>query len=78
MNRLPFDTFFQTATGNMPYDYQSRLAGNDSGTDCRFQLINITTGLDKTAAATLAWVWNRIQLKIQFGHVVLFTACQYE
>jgi hypothetical protein len=21
MNRLPFDTFFQIATGNMPYDY---------------------------------------------------------
>jgi len=32
MSRLPFDTFFHTATGNMPYDYQSRLAGNDSPT----------------------------------------------
>jgi CRISPR-associated endonuclease/helicase Cas3 len=63
MSQLPFDTFFQTATGNMPYDYQSRLAGNDSGTDCRSQLINIPTGLGKTAAVTLAWIWNRVQLQ---------------
>jgi ERCC4-related helicase len=49
MSRLPFDTFFHTATGNMPYDYQSRLAGNDSGKACRSQLINIPTGMGKTA-----------------------------
>ena len=36
MSRLPFDTFFQSATGNMPYDYQSRLAGSDSGTALPF------------------------------------------
>ena len=30
MSRLSFDSFFQAATGNMPYDYQSRLAGNAS------------------------------------------------
>jgi CRISPR-associated endonuclease/helicase Cas3 len=63
MSQLPFDTFFQTATGNTPYDYQSRLAGNDSGTDCRSQLINIPTGLGKTAAVTLAWLWNRAHLQ---------------
>ena len=50
MSRLPFDNFFLTATGNTPYDYQSRLAGNDSGTACRSQLINVPTGLGKTAA----------------------------
>jgi len=49
MSQLPFDTFFQTVTGNTPYDYQSRLAGNDSGTACDSQLINIPTGLGKTA-----------------------------
>jgi hypothetical protein len=32
MSQLPFDTFFQSVTGNTPCDYQSRLAGNDSGT----------------------------------------------
>ncbi len=60
MNRLPFDTFFQTVTGNMPYDYQSRLAGSDLGTDCHSQLINIPTGLGKTSAVVLAWLWNRV------------------
>ena len=63
MSQLPFDTFFQTATGNMPYDYQSRLAENDSGKDCRSQLINIPTGLGKTAAVVLAWLWNRAHLQ---------------
>ena len=63
MSRLSFDTFFQAATGNMPYDYQSRLAGNDSGTGCRSQLINIPTGLGKTAAVVLAWLWNRAHLQ---------------
>ncbi len=63
MSRLPFDTFFQSATGNKPYDYQSRLAGNNSGTACRSQLINVPTGLGKTAAVVLAWLWNRVQLQ---------------
>jgi len=63
MSRLPFNTFFQSATDNTPYDYQSRLAGNDSGTACRSQLINIPTGLGKTAAVVLAWLWNRVQLQ---------------
>ena len=63
MSRLSFDTFFQSATGNTPYDYQSRLAGNDSGTTCHSQLINIPTGLGKTAAVVLAWLWNRIRLQ---------------
>src|SRR6266446_9061118 len=63
MSRLPFDTFFRVATGNMPYDYQSRLAGNDPGTPCRSQLINVPTGLGKTAAVVLAWLWNRVQLQ---------------
>jgi hypothetical protein len=49
MSRLPFDTFFHAATGNMPYDYQSRLAGNDSGMACRSKRINIPTGMGKTA-----------------------------
>lgn len=60
MSQLPFDTFFHSATGNAPYDYQSRLAGNDSGTACRSQLINVPTGFGKTAAVVLAWLWNRV------------------
>jgi CRISPR-associated endonuclease/helicase Cas3 len=63
MSRLQFDGFFQKATGNSPYAYQSRLAGSDSGTTCNSQLINIPTGLGKTAAVVLAWLWNRVQLQ---------------
>ncbi len=62
-----FDAFFQTATGNAPYAYQRRLAGSTlegpapSGPfPCRSQLISIPTGLGKTAAVVLAWLWNRV------------------
>jgi CRISPR-associated endonuclease/helicase Cas3 len=57
---MNFTDFFQTATGNTPYDYQRRLAGGDQGADCNSQLINIPTGLGKTAAVVLAWLWNRV------------------
>lgn len=74
MSRLQFDTFFQSATGNSPYDYQCRLACGDAarlgnaetlitGRDCRSLLINVPTGLGKTAAVVLAWLWNRVELK---------------
>jgi CRISPR-associated endonuclease/helicase Cas3 len=71
MSQLPFDTFFQKATENSaPYSYQCRIACGPEGdpgkpeslrsdTDCHSQLINIPTGLGKTAAVTLAWIWNR-------------------
>ena len=66
-----FSIFFHTATGHAPYAYQCRLAcgeganlDDDStlvcGTDCRSQLIEIPTGLGKTAAVVLAWLWNRV------------------
>lgn len=60
VSHLPFNTFFQSATGNTPYDYQCRLAGNDSGTACHSQLINVPTGLGKTAVVILAWLLNRV------------------
>lgn len=60
---MKFDAFFQSATGNQPYGYQSRLAGGDSGITCNSQLINIPTGLGKTAAVVLAWLWNRVHLQ---------------
>jgi CRISPR-associated endonuclease/helicase Cas3 len=58
-----FDRFFIGATRHEPFDYQRRLAGSDSGTISRSQLINIPTGLGKTAAVVLAWLWNRVQLQ---------------
>ncbi|HEU5123334.1 MAG TPA: CRISPR-associated endonuclease Cas3'' [Verrucomicrobiae bacterium] len=71
MSPLSFDDFFRNATGNPPYHYQRRLACGEqngrakteclaTGTTCQSQLINIPTGLGKTAAVVLAWLWNRI------------------
>jgi CRISPR-associated endonuclease/helicase Cas3 len=58
---MNFNDFFHTATGNHPYDYQMRLADSDDGCPCKSRLINIPTGLGKTAAVVIAWLWNRIQ-----------------
>ncbi|MEX2043898.1 MAG: DEAD/DEAH box helicase, partial [Opitutus sp.] len=62
-----FETFFRRATateshpdGHRPYDYQRRLAGDTDGRPCESQLISIPTGLGKTAAVVLAWLWNRV------------------
>jgi CRISPR-associated endonuclease/helicase Cas3 len=60
MSQDRFKAFFEAATGNHPYDYQSRLAGGDAGAPCESKLINVPTGLGKTAAVVLAWLWNRI------------------
>lgn len=50
-----FKSFFQQTTGNPPYGWQTRLA-NDTG--CKSRLIDIPTGLGKTAGIVLAWLWN--------------------
>lgn len=71
MSSPSFDTFFYKATEKSPYGYQCRLAcGPDAkleepaslerGTNCKSQLIDIPTGLGKTAAVVLAWLWNRV------------------
>jgi len=69
---MSFSDFFQAATEHAPYDYQRRLACGSRrngesetdwlghGTTCRSRLINIPTGLGKTAAVVLAWLWNRL------------------
>jgi len=56
---MTFEQFFEAATGHAPYDYQRRLAGGDAGRPCESQPINVPTGLGKTAAVVLAWLWNR-------------------
>lgn len=72
MSDLNFRDFSCAATGfPKPYRYQCRLAcGPDAkadnvdslskGTLCQSQLINIPTGLGKTAAVVIAWIWNRL------------------
>jgi CRISPR-associated endonuclease/helicase Cas3 len=71
---MTFEKFFKVATAhsNGSYDYQCRLACGERtageppqdwlshGTDCESHLINIPTGLGKTAAVVLAWLWNRV------------------
>lgn len=51
-----FTSFFRRATiGNEPLPYQTRLALCDTLPS----LLDVPTGLGKTAAAILAWVWRR-------------------
>jgi CRISPR-associated endonuclease/helicase Cas3 len=57
-----FKQYFECATGYAPYAYQARLAGGDGGEPCESKLISIPTGLGKTAAVVLAWLWNRVHL----------------
>jgi len=61
MSDLDFSDFFAKAftDGRVPYDYQCRLAE----LPCESRLINIPTGLGKTAAVVLAWLYNRVYLK---------------
>lgn len=73
MTLLDYPTFFSTACGSdrAPYGYQKRLAcgerkeGQDESAwlsqsgPCESRLITIPTGLGKTAAVVLAWLWNR-------------------
>jgi len=64
-NAIAYAAFFRAATGKPePYDYQRRLAGGDNGQPCASQLITVPTGLGKTAAVVLAWLWNRLNPSI--------------
>lgn len=54
---MTFETFFRIATGQedlVPFDYQRRLALEPWP-----DLLEIPTGLGKTAAVVLAWLWKR-------------------
>lgn len=49
---MRFDELFRQATGIAdPYPYQTRLAAGDWP-----DVLNVPTGLGKTAAVTLAWI----------------------
>ena len=64
---MNFGEFFKAPTGNEPYGYQCRLACGENKpnelaadwlahrTSCESKLMNIPTGLGKTASIVLAW-----------------------
>jgi CRISPR-associated endonuclease/helicase Cas3 len=52
---MKFEEMFRMATGYAPYPYQTRLA---TGSDLP-NLIDIPTGLGKTAAVVLSWIYRR-------------------
>jgi len=52
---LTYKDFFYKATGYHPYPYQELLASSPTLP----QLVDIPTGLGKTAAVVLAWLWRR-------------------
>ncbi|MCQ8903233.1 MAG: CRISPR-associated helicase Cas3' [Methanothrix sp.] len=55
MMKSEFHNFFEAATGYPPYPYQERLA-----TDEQFpHIIKIPTGMGKTDAVILSWLWRR-------------------
>ena len=54
---INFDQFFYEATGERPYPYQQRLAATQWP-----DTLWIPTGLGKTAAIGLAWLWKRFYL----------------
>jgi CRISPR-associated endonuclease/helicase Cas3 len=54
-NLMEFPEFFRRATSNDPFPYQVRLAT----AELLPELLDIPTGLGKTAAAVLAWLWRR-------------------
>ncbi|WP_082408449.1 type I-G CRISPR-associated helicase/endonuclease Cas3g [Verrucomicrobium spinosum] len=53
------DFFAQLNSGRSPYDYQQRLAESE----CESRLISVPTGLGKTAAVVMAWLYNRVHLQ---------------
>jgi CRISPR-associated endonuclease/helicase Cas3 len=56
MANLAYPEFFEQVTESRPYDYQILLAESD----CESRLISVPTGLGKTAAVVLAWLYNRV------------------
>ncbi len=56
---MQYPLFFERATRKKPYGYQIRLASADPFPE----FLDVPTGLGKTAAVILAWLWRR-----KYGH----------
>lgn len=53
--RVTYSEFFESITGRPPFPYQLRL-----GTEPWPELLDVPTGLGKTAAAIVAWLYKRL------------------
>jgi len=53
-----FANWFERATGNQPYPYQIRFA---CGPELP-KLVDVPTGMGKTAMALLGWLWRSLQV----------------
>jgi len=54
MGAVSYESFFETVTGRLPFPYQVRL-----GTEPWPELLDIPTGLGKTSAVAVAWLYKR-------------------
>jgi len=52
---LRFEDWFKAATGFTPFPYQTRFATEETLP----QILEVPTGLGKTACAVLGWLWRR-------------------
>lgn len=62
-----FTSFFRRLTGYDPFPYQTRLASGPWP-----ELVDVPTGLGKTAAVTIAWLWKRLQADPQTGRRLVY------
>lgn len=62
-----FSDFFAHLTGNSPFPYQCRMA-----TGPWPQVVDVPTGLGKTAAVGITWLWKRLQADPDTGRRLVY------
>src|SRR5690606_37517983 len=64
---MNYSVFFQDITGRPPFPYQERL-----GVEPWPELLDVPTGLGKTAAAIVAWLYKRLQGDAETGSRLVY------
>lgn len=64
---MDYSSFFKTVTGRMPFPYQARL-----GIQPWPNLLDVPTGLGKTAAVVVAWLYKRLQRDAETGTRLIY------
>ena len=62
-----FDRLFHAATGHRPFPYQRELACGDWP-----DILEVPTGLGKTAAVVVAWLWKRLRGDTSTGRRLVY------